>query len=192
MTTTEELPEEWTGCQGVMCPLASELRTCTQHVRRMETQIKTRFSRMSLVLKMMAEAFEEIPDIPPVSPSTTKTEDAIRECIQQLMNEKDGSGKNLFKNKSHWQAIYRIIVDKGLGIADGDYAGFERLVRWIQPDNCRVPFSLYALKHITNTNFTKPFSKWVYDKAYFKKRKPYDDMVAVAIRFRELLEERGL
>ena len=154
----------------------------------MVARLKTRV----LTMEMMAETLQEIPDIPPVSPLRTKTEDAIRECILQLMNEKDDNGKFLFKNKSHWQAVYRIIVDKALGIADGDYVGFERLARWIQPENCRVPFSLYALKHITNTNFTKPFSKWVYDKAYFKKRKPYDDMVAMAVRFKNLLEERGL
>ena len=192
MTTTEEKPEEWGGCQGVICPLASELRTCEQHVRHMENQIKARFGKMGFVLKMMAEALEEIPDIPPISLPRTKTEDAIKECILLLMNEKDRNGKYLFKNKSHWQAIYRIIVDKGLGIADGDYAGFERLARWIQPEDCRVPFSLYALKHITNTNFTKPFTRWIYDSAFFRKRKPYDDMLAVATRFMILLEEKGL
>ena len=96
------------------------------------------------------------------------------------------------KRKCHWQAIYRIIVDKELGVANGDYEGFLQLAGRIEPVGCRIPFSVSALKQISKTNFTKPFAKWVYDPVYFKTRSPYDQMVAVAAKFKEILEEHGL
>ena len=79
-----------------------------------------------------------------------------------------------------------------MGVADGDYAGFESLVWQIEPSGCCIPFSPSALKQISKTNFTKPFCRWCYDPIYFKTRKPYDQMVKVASKFDELLEENGL
>ena len=119
--------------------------------------------------------------------ATLNKEDGLRACVGQLMEERDERGNYFFRNKSHWQAIYRILADRGL-CAEGDYTGFERLVWRIQPAGCRVPFSLSALKQITKTGFTRPFDRWAFDPTYFKTRRPYDEMVAVAMRFSEILD----
>ncbi|MBQ6377656.1 MAG: hypothetical protein IJJ56_02525 [Prevotella sp.] len=55
-----------------------------------------------------------------------------------------------------------------------------------------MPFSLSALKQITKTGYTRPFDRWTFDPTYFKTRRPYDQMVAIAARFSELLAENGL
>ena len=195
MITTSEQPENSLGCQWSICPLASELKLCEQHVRQMEMRVKdhrNQMSRLSMLFRLIADSIEGVTDNPPVNPMKTNLERSLCKCIALLMEAKDTRGKYLFRNKCHWQAVYRIIVDRKLGIADGDYAGFESLVWKIEPPGCRVPFSPSALKQISKTNFTKPFSRWTYDPAYFKTRKPYDLMLEVAVVFIKILEENGL
>lgn len=195
METICEQPENRVGCQGVICPLASELRVYEQHVRQMEERVREHYnqmSRMGMLFRLMADSLEGLADVNAVNSLATGTEPVLRRCIVLLMEAKDKKGRYLFRSKNHWQAVYRIIVDRQLGVADGDYAGFESLVWQIEPPVCRIPFSPSALKQISKTNFTKPFSRWCYDPVYFKTRKPYDQMVVVATRFNELLEENGL
>lgn len=188
-------PEDRAGCQGVICPLASELRVYEQHVRQMENRIKEHFSQMSrmgMFFRLMADSLEGIADVHAVTNFVTDTEAILRKCIALLMESRDDKGRYIFRSKNHRQAIYRIVVDRQLGVSDGDYAGFESLVWKIEPHGCRIPFSPSALKQISKTNFTKPFNRWCYDPVYFKTRKPYDQMVAVVSKFIELLEENGL
>lgn len=190
-----EQSENRTGCRGVICPLASELRVYEQHVRQMEERVKehhNQITRMSLLFRLMADLLEGLADVPTVKSLVMGKDQILQRCIILLMEAKNKKGRYLFRSKNHWQAIYRIVVDRKLGVADGDYAGFESLVWQIEPPSCRIPFSPSALKQISKTNFTKPFSRWCYDPVYFKTRKPYDQMVAVATRFNELLEENGL
>ena len=128
----------------------------------------------------------------PPEPVCREQTQVVRECVRQLMEVRDGKGRFLVKSKCHWQAIYRIVVDRELGVADGDYVGFEQLAWRIEPEGCRIPFSVSALRQISKTNFTKPFVRWGYDPVYFKTRKPYDQMVAVAAKFMEILREHSL
>ena len=195
MISTCEHSENGMGCQWVVCPLASELKKCEQHVRQMEQLImehRSQMSRMGMLFRLMADAMEGIADKLPASTTKADREQILCQCIVLLMEAKDSKGKFLFRRKSHWQAVYRIIVDRKLGVADGDYAGFESLVWKIEPPGCRIPFSPSALKQISKTNFTKPFQRWCYDPVYFKTRKPYDQMVEVAEKFIELLDKNGL
>ena len=196
MNSTCEQSENGIGCQWAACPLASELKKCQQHVRQMEQLImehRSQMSRMGMLFRLMADALEGITDNKlPANTTKTDREQILCQCIVLLMEEKDGKGKYLFRSKSHWQAVYRIIVDRKLGVADGDYAGFESLAWKIEPPGCRIPFSPSALKQISKTNFTKPFQRWRYDPVYFKTRKPYDQMVTVAEKFIGLLEKNGL
>jgi len=149
---------------------------------------------MGQVFRQIADSLLGVVDIETMTRPLVRleTEDVLRECIQLLMEEHDGQGAFLMNRKSQWQAIYRILADRRLGVADGDYTGFERLVWRIQPAGCRVPFSLSALKQITKTGYTRPFDRWTFDPTYFKTRRPYDQMVAIAARFSELLAENGL
>ena len=106
--------------------------------------------------------------------------------------DRHGRVRPLFHKASHWQAIYRILVDYNLGAADGDFTGFKTLAVQIMPEGCRVPFSYEALRGISKTAFVRPFAKWHYDHTYFQTRMPYESMYQVAHTFLELLKEKGL
>lgn len=121
-----------------------------------------------------------------------KKEPSLLSCIETLMEEKDEKGNYLVNKGNHWIAIFRIIVDKGLGVSNTDYLGFCNMIESMKPEGFRVPLKQDNLKKISNGMFTNPFRKWKYDSAYNPTRKPYDDMVAVATRFKEILEENGL
>lgn len=192
MELTEELPENWAGCQGAdCCPLASELRKYDKRIRKMERRFSARCGRLGELLMEAAGQLMEMGYMPQ-PPEQINDDAVVRECICLLMEAIDDHGHYLVSHRTHWQAIYRILVDKGIGVADGDYKGFGLFVQRIGADNCRVPFSLTVLRQISKSNFTKPFERWTFDPAYFKTRTPYDRMVAVAKRFKEILEKHGL
>ena len=118
------------------------------------------------------------------------TEDRIRECIALLMTERY-KGEPLFNLQSHWQAVYRILVDKGY-CTDSDFDGFDVFIRRVMPEEVNKPYSKPSVKQISQTDFSKPFEEWTFDPTTSRTRRPFDRMVAVAQRFREILEENGL
>lgn len=195
MSFTETEPNIWTGCQGTACcPLASRLSAYERGIRQAEHRMNETCSRIGQVFRQIADSLQGIADAETMIRPLARLgmEDTLRECIRLLMEERDDQGNFLMSRKSQWQAIYRILADKKLGVADSDYTGFERLAWRIQPVGCRVPFSLSALKQITKTAFTRPFDHWTFDPTYFKTRRPYDQMVAIAVRFIEILEAHDL
>ena len=113
-------------------------------------------------------------------------------CIEALMEEKDEKGKYLVNHASQWIAIFRVIVDKGLGTTNTDYQGFCCMIDGVKTKEFRIPLRYESLKAITKTNYTNPLDKWEYDSLYNPTRKPYDGMVRVATRFKEILEANGL
>ena len=117
-------------------------------------------------------------------------EKRIRQCIALLMAERSGN-EPLFNQQSHWQAVYRILVDKGY-CRDSDFDGFDTFIKRVMPDNVNKPYKKDSVKRISQTDFVKPFTKWSFDTETSKTRKPYDRMVAVAVRFLEILEENDL
>ena len=114
----------------------------------------------------------------------------LKQCITLLMQEKYGN-EALFNLQSHWQAVYRILVDKGY-CRDSDFDGFDAFIRTVMPEEVNKPYSKGSLKQISQTDFVRPFSEWRYDVQTSKTRKPFDRMVAVAGIFLEILEENGL
>ena len=116
--------------------------------------------------------------------------ECIRRCITLLMQEKCGN-EPLFNQQNHWQAVYRILVDKGY-CRDSDFDGFDTFIRTVMPEEVNKPYSKGSLKQISQTDFVRPFNEWKYDVLTSKTRKPYDRMVAVTRRFKEILEENGL
>ena len=120
-------------------------------------------------------------------------EDAIerlRQCIVLLMQEKYGD-ELLFNQQSHWQAIYRLMVDKGY-CSDSDFDGFDVFIHTVMPENVNKLYRKDSVKNISQTDFGKPFIQWRFDPETSKTRKPFDRMVAVAQRFKEILEENGI
>lgn len=116
--------------------------------------------------------------------------EGICQCIAQLMEERVGDG-SLFNRQSHWQAVYRILVDKGY-CRDSDFDGFDAFIRAVMPEKVNKPYRKDSVKIISQTDFNKPFDKWRYDSKTSGTRKPFERMCSVAGRFKELLEKQGL
>ncbi len=141
-----------------------------------------------------------LPDVSKIAPMTNEpeknavllspVEECIRECIDQLMKEQYGN-EELFNRQGHWQAVYRILVDKEY-CKDSDFDGFDSFIRRVMPEKVNKPYKKDSVKSISQTDYSKTFNKWHYDPQISSTRKPYDRMVAVAKRFLELLEEKGL
>ena len=117
-------------------------------------------------------------------------EERIRRCIGLLMAERYGN-EPLFNLQGHWQAVYRILVDKGY-CRDSDFDGFDAFIRRVMPEEVNKPYKKESVKQISKTDFTLPFDRWHYDPQTSTTRKPYDRMVAVARQFKFFLEENGL
>lgn len=125
-------------------------------------------------------------------------EEKIRLCIILLMNERIMVKKNskdveepLFNLQNHWQAIYRILVDKKF-CKDSDFEGFDLFITKVMPDKVNAPYKKSSVKQISQTDFNKPFEKWEYDAETSGTLKPFERMKAVAQRFLEILAEKGL
>ena len=117
-------------------------------------------------------------------------EERLQQCIASLMQEKYGE-EPLFNQQSHWQAVYRILVDKGY-CRDSDFDGFDTFIRTVMPEEVNKPYSKGSVKQISQTDFVRPFEEWKYDAVTSKTRKPFERMVAVTSRFKLILEENGL
>ena len=134
---------------------------------------------------------QPIPQINGVDTSSlTPVEERIRQCIAKLMTEQYGD-KPLFDIQGHWQAVYRILVDKEY-CQDSDFNGFDAFIKRVMPENVNKPYKRDSVRNINKTDFNKPFVKWEYNAVTSGKREPYDRMVAVASRFKAILEEKGL
>ncbi len=125
-------------------------------------------------------------------------ENAIRRCLEQLMQERitvKKGGKDvvelLFKRQNHWQGVYRILVDKKF-CKDSDFDGFDLFIKKVMPEKVNAPYVKWSVKQISQSDFNKSFDKWVYDGTICGNRKPFERMYAIAKRFKELLEEEGL
>ena len=125
-------------------------------------------------------------------------EEQNRLCIFLLMNEHilvKKKGKEveepLFNRQNHWQAIYRILVDKKF-CKDSDFDGFDLFINKVMPSKVNAPYKKSSVKQISQTDFNKPFAKWKFDAETSGTLRPYERMKAIAQRFLELLEEKGL
>jgi hypothetical protein len=130
------------------------------------------------------------PDPAPERGGELVVEERIRRCIGLLMAERYGN-EPLFNLQGHWQAVYRILVDKGY-CRDSDFDGFDAFIRRVMPEKVNKPYKKESVKQISKTDFALPFDRWHYDPQTSTTRKPYDRMVAVARRFKAILEENGL
>ena len=117
-------------------------------------------------------------------------EERIRRCIGLLMAERYGN-EPLFNLQGHWQAVYRILVDKGY-CRDSDFDGFDAFIRRVMPEEVNKPYKKDSVRNINKTSFNKPFDRWRYDPDDYGTRKPFERMVAIARRFKEILEEIDL
>ena len=112
----------------------------------------------------------------------------ISYCLARLMEERyNGTEGMLFNQKSHWQAVFRLLSDAGM-YGDDDFDAFDRLMKRVMPRRVNAAYSRASVKNISQTLFNKPFIKWHYEPGLMKRREPYDRMVAIVERLMILLE----
>ena len=78
-------------------------------------------------------------------------EERIRRCIGLLMAERYGN-EPLFNLQGHWQAVYRILVDKGY-CRDSDFDGFDAFIRRVMPEEVNKPYKKDSVRNINKTSF---------------------------------------
>ena len=130
------------------------------------------------------------PDPAPERGGELVVEERSRRCSGLLMVERYGN-EPLFNLQGHWQAVYRILVDKGY-CRESDFDGFDVFVRRVMPEKVNKPYRHDSVRNINKTDFNKPFTKWHYSTETSGNRIPYERMVAVASRFSAILEDNGL
>ena len=113
----------------------------------------------------------------------------IAEALSELMQQRTPDGRYLVTRKVHWQAIFRILVDRGIYSDGTDYRGFCYYVEGMCPaDGYRVPLSYQSLKSISRTMYVRPFTEWRYDAVYSISRQAYERMCRIAVVLNNLLE----
>lgn len=113
----------------------------------------------------------------------------IAEALSKLLQHRTPDGRYLVTRKVHWQAIFRILVDRGIYPDGTDYRGFCCYIEEVFPTaGCRVPLSYQSLKGISRTMYVRPFVEWRFDAVYGISRQAYERMYHIAATFDELLE----
>jgi hypothetical protein len=153
-----------------------------------EEQINAIFY-LDKMLELIHAELQHLPEAEP-DPAPAEVEDRIRECIALLMKEQFGD-EPLFNIQGHWQAVYRILVDKGY-CRDSDFDGFDVFIQRVMPSKVNKPYTKASVKQLSQTDFAKPFEEWKFDSQTSKTRRPFDRMVSIATRFKQILEENGL
>ena len=110
--------------------------------------------------------------------------------LTKLLDYREADGRYLVARKVHWQAIFRILVDRGIYPDGTDYRGFCCYMEEVFPTaEWRVPLDYHSLKNISQTMFVRPFAEWRYDAVYNIKFKSYHQMYRIAALLDEQLSE---
>ena len=116
---------------------------------------------------------------------------SLASSLERLMHHHTPDGRYLVTRKVHWQAIFRILVDRGIYPDRTDYRGFCYYMEEVFPtEEYRVPLSYQSLKGISRTMYVRPFTEWRYDAVYGISLQAYERMYRIAATLNELLECR--
>ena len=82
-------------------------------------------------------------------------------AIEELMSLKDAKGEDLFCQKNHWWAVFRLFVDLQVcNIRENRYKGFIELIDSLGLEQINAPLDMATLSNITQDIFRFPFTKW--------------------------------
>lgn len=110
----------------------------------------------------------------------------VKQCIEQLMKEKDEKGELLMKHSNQWVAIHRILNDY-CGFAKEPMA-FYREMEELGMDEIRIPCGYDALKK-SDGFFDKPFDEWDASKYNGSQKATFYKQYGVAARLKALLKK---
>lgn len=125
-----------------------------------------------------------------IFPESINNENRLEIVLNRLMEFRIPDGRYLVTRKVHWQAIFRILVDRGIYPDGTDYRGFCCYIEGVfSTAGCRVPLDYHSLKNISQTMFVRPFTEWRYDAVYGISRKSYERMCCIAATLDKQLSE---
>jgi hypothetical protein len=82
-------------------------------------------------------------------------------AIEELMSLKDAKGGDLFCQKNHWWAVFRLFVDLQVCyIRENRYKGFIELIDSLGLEQINATLDMATLSNITQDIFRFPFTKW--------------------------------
>lgn len=110
----------------------------------------------------------------------------VKQCIEQLMKEKDERGELLMKHSNQWVAIHRILNDY-YGFAKEPMA-FYREMEELGMDEIRIPCVYDALKR-SDGFFDKPFEEWDANRYSGSHKATFYKQYNVAARLKALLKK---
>jgi len=119
----------------------------------------------------------------------------LKLAIEALMALKDKDNKELFCQKNHWWAVYRLCVDmEVMGLKENRYKEFIELIDKLELQHINAVLDMATLSNISQDLYRYPFTKWELHKPWgdgSRKISAYQRMYEIAESFQKILEEKG-
>ena len=116
-------------------------------------------------------------------------------AIEELMSLKDAKGGDLFCQKNHWWAVFRIFVDLQVcGIRENRYKEFIELMMDLRFDHVNAELDMTTLSNITQDIYRYPFTRWelkIPKDASSRWKTAYERMYQIADKLNKILIAKG-
>ena len=116
-------------------------------------------------------------------------------ALEELMALKDAKGDNLFCQKNHWWAVFRIFVDLQVcGIRENRYKEFIELMMDLRFDHVNAELDMTTLSNITQDIYRYPFTRWelkIPKDASSRWKTAYERMYQIADKLNKILISKG-
>ena len=116
-------------------------------------------------------------------------------ALEELMALKDAKGDNLFCQKNHWWAVFRIFVDLQVcGIREDRYKEFIELMMDLRFDHVNAELDMTTLSNITQDIYRYPFTRWelkIPKDASSRWKTAYERMYQIADKLNKILIAKG-
>lgn len=116
-------------------------------------------------------------------------------AIEELMSLKDAKGEDLFCQKNHWWAVFRLFVDLQVcNIRENRYKEFIELIDSLRFEHVNAPLDMTTLSNITQDIFRFPFTKWeqkIPQDASTRWMTAYTRMYQIAENLKRILIAKG-
>lgn len=116
-------------------------------------------------------------------------------ALEELMTLKDAKGDNLFNQKNHWWAVFRLFVDLQVcNIRENRYKEFLVLINSLHLISVNAPLDMATLSNITQDIYRFPFTKWelkIPKDASTRWTTSYTRMYQIAEALKQILVKKG-
>ncbi len=118
---------------------------------------------------------------------------AFKESLLELFNAKDDTGELIFRRKTHWLAVFHVAIERGYA-ADQHYTDFDDYLKLIGVTHATYEYDKNLVSKYDVGVYHLSIEQWT-DKMFFeknigKKPRPFHEMVKVATRFMDILDEK--